>query len=201
VNRSDRALAVPLILGFVLSAALANAQAGCSGDNGAHDSADQFAIRSTSIKMPVGAFLLVRKNGEIGAIRLTNIDSKATEYLGRSTYESFFPADRSGLFPSGSPKVIRQSGELELKPEGGLVRGFAYQPGAHKALIGRWSFSFPYPSMLGMSAYHHTGDQGYEFAPTSACDLSQIDANDKRLRWFRYNPNANVVLPLADLAK
>ena len=81
------------------------------------------------------------------------------------------------------------------------MRGFAYQPGPHQARIGKWSFSFIGPSTLHMSSYHHSGDQRYEFAPTSACSPSEVDALDKRLRWFRYNPNANVVLPLADLPK
>jgi hypothetical protein len=44
-------------------------------------------------------------------------------------------------------------------------------------------------------------DHSYEFAPTSACDVSEIDATDKRLRWFRFDPNASVILPLADLPK
>jgi hypothetical protein len=170
-------------------------------DNRAGDLATQFRIGGSSIQLPIGAFLLVRKNGEVGAIRLTNIDSKATEYLGKSTYESFFPADHAGLFRGGSPNVIRQGGQLEIKPEGGFIRGFAYQPGPHKARIGGWSFPFASPSVMGMSAYHHNGDQGYEFAPTSACDVSEIDAADKRLRWFRYDPNASVILPLAKLLK
>lgn len=201
MNRLDRALALRLIAGLSLSASFGHAQIRCPGVSSANPLTDRFAIRGASIKMPLGAFLLVRKNGDIGAIRLISIDPAATEYLGKSTYESFFSADGSGLFVSGNPKVIRQSGDLEIKPEGGLIRGFAYQPGLHKARIGGWSFSFDYPSVMDMSGYHHNGDQGYEFAPTSACELSQIDANEKHLRWFRYNPNASVVLPLADLAK
>jgi hypothetical protein len=43
--------------------------------------------------------------------------------------------------------------------------------------------------------------KGYEFAPTSACDISEVDANDKRLRWFRADPNAKITLQLADLPK
>jgi len=194
--------AVHLLLAVIaLSGSFGKAQSRCPADNRNSIHATQFRIGGSSIQLPIGAFLLVRKNGQIGAIRLTNIDSAATDDLGKSTYESFFQADHSGLFPSGSSTLIRHRGELEIKPEGGLMRGFAYQPGPHKALIGKWSFSFVTPDMMWMAPYHRSPNKDYEFAPTSACDLSQIDATDKRLRWFRYDPNASVVLPLADLPK
>jgi hypothetical protein len=129
-----------VLIGAILSGGLGMAQLRCPMDTRNSDLAAQFRIGGPSIQLPIGAFLLVRKNGEIGTIRLTSIDSRATEYLGKFTYESFFPADHSGLFPSSTPKVIRQSGELEVKPEGGLIRGFAYQPGPHIARIGSGHF-------------------------------------------------------------
>jgi hypothetical protein len=190
-----------IIIGIVLRGGSGNAQLRCPADNRADALATQFVIGGPSIKMPVGAFLLIRKNGEIGAIHLTKIDSTSTDDLGKSTYESYFPVDSAGSFRSGSVNVIRQTAEPEVKPLAGMIRGFAYQPGPHKARIGKWSFSFVSQTMIYMSPYHRNGDQGYEFAPTSACDVSEIDANDKRLRWFRFDPNAAVTLPLADLVK
>jgi hypothetical protein len=189
------------VAAMIVGNGFAYAEVRCPLDTRLDDLATRFRIGGTSIQMPIGAFLLIRKNGQIGAIRLTDIDRKATEYLGKSTYESFFPADHSGLFRSGSSDIIRQGGLLEIKPVGGLIRGFAYQPGPYSAHIGKWSFPFSSPGRIGMSSYHRNDDQGYEFAPTSACDLSEIDATDSRLRWFRYDPRASIVLPLADLPK
>jgi hypothetical protein len=188
-----------VIVGIVLNAELVNAQLRCSVNNRNDHLATQFVIRGTSIQMPVGAFLLVRKNGEVGAIRLTNIDPAVTEDYGKFTYESYFPSDAAGLFRSG--KLARHAGELDVRPSKG-TRGIYYQPGSHKASIGKWTFAFDVPSRMHMSGISFwKEDHGYEFAPTSACDLSEINANDKRLHWFRYDPNASVILPLSDLPK
>jgi hypothetical protein len=149
--------------------------------------------------MPIGAFLLIRKNGQIGAIRLTSIDPTATEYFGKSSYESYFPGDSLGSFRSGNS--TRQSNELDVRPSKG-TRGIYYQPGRHKARIGDWAFVFEYPTWMAMSSITFWEEhKGYEFAPTSACDISEVDANDKRLRWFRDDPNAEITLQLVDLPK
>lgn len=188
-----------VILGIALSAAAGNAQLRCPLDSQNDNLAAQFVVRGTSIQMPVGAFLLVRKNGEIGAIRLKNIDPAVTEDYGKFTYESYFPSDAAGVFRSG--KLVRHAGELDVRPSKG-TRGIYYQPGLHKANIGNWTFAFNFPATLHMSGISFwKEDHGYEFAPTSACDLSEIDAKDKRLRWFRYDPSARVTLSLSDLPK
>jgi hypothetical protein len=45
-----------------------------------------------------------------------------------------------------------------------------------------------------------TKGRGFEFAATSACDLSQIDIHDPRLKWYRYDRNQNsLTLPLNEL--
>jgi len=44
-------------------------------------------------------------------------------------------------------------------------------------------------------------DYGYEFAPTSARSVGEIDASDSRLRWFRFDPNARVTIPVSELPK
>ena len=185
--------------GLAASSGFVNAQSRCPSDTRGGALATQFVIVGTSVKMPIGAFLLVRKNGEIGAIRLTSIDRANTEDFGKFTYESYFPSDAAGLFRSG--KLVRHTGELDVRSSKG-TRGIYYQPGLHKASIGKWTFAFNSPSRMHMSGISFwKEDHGYEFAPTSACDLSEINANDKRLRWFRYNPNTSVALPLSDLPK
>jgi hypothetical protein len=188
------------VLSITLFGCKGNAQQSrCLMDVREGEFATQFRVGGPSIQMPIGAFLLIRKGGQIGAIRLISIDPTATQNYGKSSYESYFPADASGSFHAA---LTRQTGELDVRPLKGPGRDlWIYQPGPHRARIGKWSFSFVTPDMIWMAPYHHGPSNDYEFAPTSACDLSQVDANDKRLHWFRYDPNASVVLPLADLAK
>jgi hypothetical protein len=44
-------------------------------------------------------------------------------------------------------------------------------------------------------------DYGYEFAPTSARDVGEIDASDKRLHGYRFDNNSRVEVPVAGLPK
>jgi hypothetical protein len=128
---------------------------------------------------------------------------RAAEWLGKSVYESYFQGDGSGSLVAKN--VVRRTGELNLQPSKGPGRGISiYRPGPYKAQIGKWTFSFGNPSQMEMSDtsfWTGVGDHGFEFAPTSACDLSEVDVHNKRLKWFRYDRNASVTLPLADLAK
>jgi len=189
-----------VIVAIVLSSKSEIAQSRCPLETRSGDRATQFRIGGSSIQMPIGAFLLVRKNGEIGAIQLTSIDPRATEDIGMSSYESYSSSGSPGLFHATS--TTRQTGELDVRPLKGPDRDlWIYQPGPHKARIGKWSFSFVTPDIMWMAPYHRNPSRDYEFAPTSACDPSEIDVQDRRLRWFRSNPDATVVLPLSDLAK
>jgi hypothetical protein len=162
--------------------------------------ATQFRIAGASIQMPVGAFLLIRKNGQLGAIRLVRVDSGERTDNGTSAYESYFVANSSD--PLTGTTTVRHSGELDIRPLKGPGRDlWIYKTGAYRVLVGKWVFGFVTPDTIWMLPDHHNSDHGYEFAPTSACDLSQIDSNDKRLRWSRYNPDGSVILPLSDLPK
>ena len=145
----------------------------------------QFVVGGGSVKLPVGAFLLVRKSGEIGAIRLVKIDPVGAEWLGKSTFESY----------AGSLKAADlRTCEIDLHAT----------PPEDKARIGRWSFSFTSPNVMTMAAAtkrHEKYDHSYEFAPTSACTLKDVDPKDKGLQWFRFDQDSSVTLPLADLPK
>ena len=139
-----------LIAGIVFSCIPGQAQFRCPADTRSDDFATRFVVSGGNIKMPAGAFLLVRKHHELGAIRLISIDPTSTEWLGKSVYESFFQGDGSGSLLG--PKVERRTGELNLQPSKGPGRGiYVYKPGPYRASIGKWSFGFDGPSMMEMS--------------------------------------------------
>ena len=79
-----------VFVGIVFSGAAGYAQMRCPADTRPGDLATQFSIAGGSVKMPAGAFLLVRKKNELGAIRLLSIDPTSTEWFGKSVYESYF---------------------------------------------------------------------------------------------------------------
>jgi len=188
----------------MMSCARAEAQVRCPVDARANDLATRFVITGGDIEMPIGAFLLIRKGNQLGAIRLVAISPTSTEWLGQATYESYFQV--GGARSPLAANTAHHIGELELRQSKGPGRGiYIYKPGPYRAQIGEWLFGFDGPSKMVMTNHSvmkgDYSDHGFEFAPTSACSLSELNAQEKGLKWFRYDRNASVVLPLADLPK
>jgi hypothetical protein len=157
-----------------------------------------FAMGPKYILMPDNFFVLVRKGGELGAFRLTGIQ-QGEDGLGTAKYESFLQADGSSSFRKSN--VIKREGEIEIKPMTGILHSLTWQPGQNKLWVGKWWFGCFSPSLVNMSSHFSEQDDGYEFAPTSAQNVSEIDSSDKRLKWFRFDPNNRVSVPIADLPK
>lgn len=164
---------------------------------------ETFTVGGGFIKIPVGPFLLIRRNGQIGAIRLTSLSAGSTDWLGNSEYESYVQGliDGSPTFNKGS----QRTGKLVLKAPKGPGRGiYIYQPGTYKATVGLWKFAFSGPNTMAMSAaavHRNNGDGEFEFAPTSACDLSEVNASAAGLQWFHFDPNFAATLRVRGLPK
>lgn len=192
-------LLVAVILGTLVTGQFVHAQSPQAAAGQSDNSINQFVVGPSTILMPKGAFLLIRKGREIGAIRFTSIEQGDTVGVGRATYESYFQGDGSALLLA--PNAIKRTGDIDLKPMKGLGR-LSVQSGKNKVQVGRWSFACAYPGRINMWPYRgEQRDYGYEFAPTSARDVAEIDISDKRIRWFRFDPNVRISLPLSDLPK
>lgn len=157
----------------------------------------EFAMGPRYVLMPEKFFLLVRKGRDIGAVRFTKIGQDA-DGNGKSRYESYFQGDGSGSFLSSN--VIKRTEEIEIKPMRG-IHAFAWQPGQNRLWIGKWWFGCYSPSLVNMSLHFSENDDGFEFAPTSAISVEEINLSDKRLRWFRYAPDASISMPVSNLPK
>jgi len=155
-----------------------------------------FVFGPTSVYVPEGYFILVRKGRQMGAFRLTKVEEGESNGIGNSTYESYFQADGSGSFVK--PNVIRRSGEIDIKPLKG-IHAFAWQPGQNRLRVGKWWFGCVANQLINMAPGFSETDAGYEFAPTSAQSVADIDASDVRLRWFRFDANSSISVPVAEL--
>jgi hypothetical protein len=174
----------------------------CPQDKRSSADAGQFKVSVGTVTMPVGAFLLVRNGGQLGAIRLTSFTPGPNRAEGRSSYESFFLPEQGRPFTSSD--VDHKTGDIYIGETIGVHAVFVYTKGHTQALVGPWKFYFGYPDLINMSRvslWKGLHDEGFEFAPTSACQVSEIDATDKRLRWFRWDKTTQLTLPLADLPK
>src|SRR5579862_2024220 len=178
------------------------AQVRCPQDKRSDENATRFTVSIGTVTMPVGAFLLVRHGSQLGAIRLTSLTPGPNRAEGRSNYESLFLPDTSTSFTGSG--VDHQTGDVYIGETVGVHAVFVYTKGHSQVLIGKWKFYLVWPDLMAMSGvsfWRGLHDEGFEFAPTSACQVSEIDATDKRLRWFRWDKTTQVKLPLADLPK
>jgi hypothetical protein len=157
-----------------------------------------FVFGPNSVYVPEGFFVLVRKGQEIGAFRLIKVEQGDPNGIGKSAYESYFQVDGSGSFLK--PNVVRRSGEIDIKPMKGM-HAFAWQPGQNRLRVGKWWFGCLANQLINMAPGFSERDAGYEFAPTSARIITEIDAADIRLRWFRFDPNNRISVPVAELPK
>jgi hypothetical protein len=192
--------AMIFVLGF--SAMIMNAQSACPLDR-----QGEFTIYTNIVALPVGYFLLVRNGDKVGAIRVTsvtqdmNTQPKVGEWIGKFTYESYYREGKAVVFEGQS--TVRRTGELEFRRMKGIGFHSSHQPGNHLSRIGPWKFLFSADQWVFMSnynAWNGVADRGFEVAPTSACDVSQIDVYDSRLKWYRINPNREgIKIPLSKL--
>jgi len=166
---------------------------------GVHNSAQpvEFVVGPSYVRIPTNFFILVRKGKQIGAIRLTKVLLDDNNN-GQSTYESYFQGDGSGLLTKQN--IAKRVGAIEIKPMRG-IHAFAWQPGPNRLWVGPWWFGCLGPNLVNMSEHFSEEDTGYEFAPTSAQNISEIDTADRRLKWYRYDSDKSIRLEAPTLPK
>ncbi|HXX33668.1 MAG TPA: hypothetical protein VEM15_04255 [Thermodesulfobacteriota bacterium] len=148
---------------------------------------DKVTVAPTGIVTTVGRIALVRNGSEYCAIKFTGAWKGEKEGDYYSDYESYYQGDGTGDFDNRNVKIINEQ----------LIR---------RHVIGFFSLSFPAsrqnldikcgPTRLAWgfgSSIHFfatgqpQGDHGIELAPTKWTDISQVNAFDSRLKWYRYD--------------
>lgn len=144
---------------------------------------DTVRIGGHYVEMPPGRILLLRKGGLYGAIKLTRFWSGKTTSQEYASYECWYRDDGSGSLSTGKEKH-------EVKEASSVLRG-----------AGRLSFNFGNEEIecgvfrlwwWGKGAVYFFGkgqdfgDYGIEMSPTKWTEIKEVDAFDKRLRWYKY---------------
>jgi hypothetical protein len=91
IRHQAKAVVRALLATYALVAANGHAQGRCPQDKRSGADATQFRVSSGTVRMPVDAFLLIRKGSQLGAIRLTSLVYNPNQAEGHSDYESFSP--------------------------------------------------------------------------------------------------------------
>jgi len=140
---------------------------------------------------PLGNFLLIRKDASVCAIRFTEYhrghDAKAPTVFSSgeesfdATYDCFCQGERGGGLGNST------TGKVTKRASWGIGR-FAFQSGETNVKCGSFKLPWMYPTRV---SFHiegtKLGDHGIELAPTRWTEIKEVNANDARLRWFRYD--------------
>lgn len=193
------AISIMLLFVFFVPEQLPEASGAEDGkEGGRHREPERVTISGGGVEVPLGRFLLIRKDHEYCAVIITRAWSGKTDEDWYGTYASYYQDDGSGDF---SKEVLVKNAELSSpKPRG----------------IGRLSFSFGNkdiccgPIRLHWAGYGRVSfygsdeevrDHGIELAPTKWTDISQVNVFDSRLKWYRYDDNRmkGISIPLESL--
>jgi hypothetical protein len=128
---------------------------------------------------------LVRKDQEYCAVKFTEFWTGKTEQDYFARYESYYPVDKTGMFPDNSTKLIRE--ELSYPKPRGIGR-FSFSLGNKEIRCG---FTKLFWTRRGIICFfskgQKPGDYGIELAPTPWTNISQVNVFDQRIKWYRYD--------------
>jgi hypothetical protein len=160
-----------------------------SNDEGILPEPNEVLISANSIGIPVGRFLLIRKENDYCAVRFTQNFTGKTEYDMHAEYESYYQGDKTGNFDSKSV-CYRKEFVYYTKPSFSIF-GHPIRIGAKRDIIcgpmELWWSAGPNLTFVYYNRHdQNQGDYGFELAPTPWTDIKEVNVYDKRIRWSRF---------------
>jgi hypothetical protein len=136
--------------------------------------------------MPIGRYMLIRKNNEACALVFTEFWNKkqGKEQEHYASYISYYQDDGSRNFLG--QRVIITKKEASFLPLRGFTRLFLWQPGNDYVHCGPLKFGWTFYGGV-CACERHPGDYGFEFAPSPWVNITDVNLSDKRIKWYRYD--------------
>jgi hypothetical protein len=146
---------------------------------------DDVGIAPNAIRVPIGIFLLARKNQEHCAVKFTKFWTGKTQEDEFVTYESYYQGDRTGNFSNKNVKIKREK-LSSPKPRG--IGRLAFSFGDRDIKCGSIKLEWSGKGWVYFfNSNQKQGDYGIELAPTIWMDISEVDVFDPRIKWYRYD--------------
>ncbi len=167
-----------------------------------HHAGIEAYIATTGASAPIGRFLLVRRGEDVCAVRFTrmyrgndahspSVFSSGDESL-YADYEWYRPHSGSDF---SSLQLESGHGQVSSTAMVGLWR-FAFGGGNRTVYCGPLPLRWIYPNNLGFR-FMTDPPKEYEMAPTKWQDVREVNPQDQRLKWYRYDESRlNVYIPI-----
>ncbi len=151
---------------------------------------DEVHIGKLGIGMPVGRFLLVRKDNLYCAIRFNKYWTEKDGKEKYSLYEVYCQRDGSGDFLNKNVEFKER--KASFLPPRGIFYPLIWQTGTPEVICG--SMKLVWDSMCDVNhvcffelSDHPAGEYGIKLAPTPWADIKEVNVHDVRIRWYKYD--------------
>lgn len=172
----------------------------------------EVGIYSKGVEIPLNRILLIRKENQYCALKFIHAwkemdeerlkvyanDIKKGGIIAESareasekkyaTYESYYQKDGTQNFTGEN--ILRKEGTAALLPLRGPFRPFVYQPGNGCVECGLFKLLWSYKTgvvFIPLGKGSSMRDYGFELAPTPWIDIKEVNINDPRIKWYRYD--------------
>lgn len=147
-------------------------------------------IAPNAIGMPVGRFLLIRKDNEYCAIRFTQNWTGKTKYDQHAEYESYYQGDKTGNFRNQNLKYKKE--EVYYTKPSFSIFGHPVRIGAKRDILcgplELWWSAGPHLTFVYYNRHdQNQRDNGIELAPTPWKSITEVNVFDQRVKWYRYD--------------
>jgi len=166
-------------------------------------------IRNFMAAAPLKSFLIIRENENVCAIRFTEFhrghDAKPRTFF-NSGHESLY-AEYDWYSQTEDGKRFEplktNSGHrtLDQQPWFGISLHLSFQMGDTFVKCGPFKLPWTYPNNVGFTfPFSRKPDSNIELAPTNWQNISDIDLENKSLRWYRWDETREeMLIPIAEL--
>jgi hypothetical protein len=202
------------ISAFLLLGVFLNASAQSQGvtDSNPHSkwellARDHAYVTPLSVSSPLNRLPLVRHADTVCAIRFSAFhrggDEKAPTAFNSGEETLFATAEETQFEISEStPRILqRKTVNLVRGPIVGLGR-LGFQKGRIGLRCGDAKLEWTYPNNVSLGSYTQPAAKRaqVEMAPTAWSEVSQVDLNDKKLHWYRYDESRkDKLIPMEEL--
>ena len=147
---------------------------------------NEVVVYDKGVQVPLGRILLIRKGSDCFALKFTRLWSQKNRSERFSAYEVYHQGDGTGDFLKKN--VTMTEGKTSRLPLKGPFRPYIYQPGDIFVKCGPYKLILGYKTFVGfMPPDKGLGEYGFELAPTPWTDIKEVNVNDSRVKWYRYD--------------
>ncbi len=182
---------------FCLATMFLMTETGVAASNRSEDirppQADEVFIAPTGIMIPLERILLVRKESVYCAIKFIKFWEDKVKSDSYASYESYFQNDKSGNFMKENVKYRKE--ELLFPKAGWSLFGHPVAFNAKEEIkCGSFRLRWTGKGTVHFFApFQKQGDYGIELAPTKWTNITQVDAFDQRLKWYKFDENRQMI--------